>query len=273
MGVHMISLQSQDMDIRLLVKCPCNVRRYPGDVTNLAASIKAVGVLQPLLVRPAPDSKHYEVVAGFRRWKACELLGSRTIPAVVRELTDCQALTVSLTENVQQQTLDPIERAEGVRRLVDYFAQEMPRGEALERVGKEIGKAPPTLNEWLALLRTTEAVQQMVREKQVAPRVAARIATLPKERQESVARAMVAESLTRDDALRVVQIAQAQPARPVEQVVAEVRDRVLEEVSVSISFPGGLYGALVQKTGEERTGSIQETIRRACRAYTGYDAD
>lgn len=269
----MTSLQSQDMDIRLLTKCPYNVRRNLGDVSNLAASIDAVDVLQPLLVRPSSDGRHYEVVAGSRRWKACELLGRRTVPVVIRELTDRQALTISLTENVQQQTLDPIERAEGVKRLLDYYVQEMPRSEALERVGKEIGKTPSALYEWLALLRTTEAVRQMVRERQVAPKVAARMATLPEERQETVARAVVTESLTRDDALRVVKIAQEQPTRPVEQVVAAVRDRILEEVSINVSFPGGLYSALARKTQEERTGSIQETIRRACRAFTGYDDD
>lgn len=258
----------QEIPIAQLVISPFNARRQIGDVSDLAASIRSIGLLQPIVVRPAPDDGHYEVVAGSRRMKACQSLGWETITAVVRSLTDRQALLLSLSENIQQQTLDPIERAEGIKRLVDDFVQEMSRSEAVEIVAKQIGKSSSTVYKWLALLRTTEAVRQMVREKKVIPRVAARLASLPPERQEPVARAVAEENLTRTDALRVVRLIEDQPTVPPRQAVEKVRNEVLEEVSVNVSFPGDLYHALTDKAREERC-SIQEVIRRASRAYVG----
>lgn len=258
----------QEIPIAQLVISPFNTRRQIGDVSDLAASIRSIGLLQPIVVRPAPDDGHYEVVAGSRRMKACQSLAWETITAVVRSLTDRQALLLSLSENIQQQTLDPIERAEGIQRLVDDFAQEMPRSEAIEIVAKRMGKSSRTVYEWLALLRTTEAVRQMVRERKVISKVAARLASLPPERQEPVARAVAKENLTRTDALRVVRLVEDQPAIPPRQAVEKVRNEVLEEVSVNVSFPGDLYRALTDKAREERC-SIQEVIRRASRAYVG----
>lgn len=260
--------KTQEISIASLVISACNARRQSGDVTDLATSIRSVGLLQPIVVRPASDQGRYEVVAGSRRMRACQALGWETITAVVRSLTDREALLLSLSENIQQETLDPIERAEGVERLVDSFTQEMPRTEALKMVAKQVGKRESTLYEWLALLRTTEAVRQMVRKKEVVPTVAARLASLPREQQEPVARAVADENLTRRDALRVVRLVEEQPTVPPEQAVEKIRNEILEEVTVSVSFPGNLYRALADKAREQRC-SVQEVIRTASRAYVG----
>jgi ParB family chromosome partitioning protein len=264
-----VHARSQEISIERLDVSPFNARRQSGDVGELAASIRSIGLLQPIVVRPASEGERYEVVAGSRRMKACLSLGWSTITAMVRSLTDREALLLSLSENIQQQTLDPVERAEAVQRLVDDYGQEMPRSEAIELVGKQMGKVSSTVYEWLALLRTTEAVRQMVRERKVASVVAARLASLPPEQQEPVARAVAEENLTRRDALRVVRLVGDLPAVTPTEAAQKVREEALEEVSVSVSYPGDLYRVLADRAREERC-SIQEVIRRASRAYVGW---
>jgi len=253
--------------INSLVVSALNVRRQVGDVTELAASIRAIGLLQPIVIRPAVTGG-FEVVAGRRRLEACRQLGWETIPAIRRDLSDREALILSLSENIQQDTLDPIERAEGVQRLIDDLSQEMPRAQAIEVAARWIGKGVNTLYTWLALLRTTEAVRTMVQERKVETKVAARLASLPPERQETVARAIAQEDLSRKDALRVVSYMEQHPDMPPQQAVAAFRSELLQEYSLTIALPGELYIPLARRAEEERC-SIQELIRRCVRAYLG----
>ncbi len=91
-------------------------------LTDLIASIKAQGVLQPILVRPSPDHPgHYQIIAGERRWRAAQAAGLHTIPVHLRPLTDREAVAAALVENLQRQDLDPIEEAEGYQRLMTEF--------------------------------------------------------------------------------------------------------------------------------------------------------
>ena len=249
----------------LLTVSPFNVRRQVGDVSNLAESIQAIGLLQPIVVRQIHDGG-YEVVAGARRLEACRTLGWKRIPAVVRPLTNREALILSLSENIQQETLDPIERAEGVQRLVDDLTKEMPRSQAGEIAARQVGKRASTIYEWLTLLRTTEAVRQMVRERRVETTVATRLAALPPEQQEPLARVVAEENLPRADALRAVRFAQEHPSVPPQQAVAAFRREALEEYSVTVSIPGQLYFALAERAKGDRC-TIQELIRRAVQVY------
>jgi ParB family chromosome partitioning protein len=257
-------LTIEQIPIDSLVVSALNVRRQVGDLTDLAASIRAIGLLQPIVVRPASGGG-FEVVAGRRRLEACRRLGWEAIPAIRRELSDREALVLSLSENVQQDTLDPIERAEGVQRLVEDLSQEMPRSQAVEATGQWIGKSTSTVYTWLALLRTTEAVRTMVLERKVATKVAARLASLPQERQEPVARVIAQEDLSRKDALRAVSYVEQHPEMPPKQAVAAFR-LDLQEYNVTVALPGELYIPLAQHAEQERC-SIQEIIRRCVRTY------
>jgi len=258
-------LTIEDIPIDRLSVSPFNVRRQVGDVSDLAASIQGIGLLQPIVVRLASGGG-YEVVAGARRLEACRTLGWRKIPAIIRPLTDREALILSLSENIQQETLDPIERAEGVQRLVDDLAREMPRTRAIEIAADQIGKAASTIHEWLSLLRTIEGVQQMVRERKIESKVAARLASLPPEKQEPLAQILAEEDLDRASALRVIHFVQEQPSLSPEEAVSVFREEVLEEYTINVSMPGQLYSALVNRAREERC-SIQEIVRRAVQAY------
>lgn len=121
---------------------------------ELADSIKAQGIIQPVLVRK--DGEVYRLIAGERRWRASQLAGLEEIPAIVREATDAQAFELALVENLQRTDLNPIEEAEGYRRLVDEFRLTQ------EQVSQRVGKDRSSVANALRLLGLPEEVKEMV---------------------------------------------------------------------------------------------------------------
>src|SRR5215469_13260649 len=134
-------------------------RRFDAaELEELAASIREKGVLQPILVRPAMYAGEYQVVAGERRWRAAQRTGLRTIPALVRSLSDAEVLEIAIVENVQRVDLSPIEEAEGYRALMDRF------GRTQADVAQVVGKSRVHVANALRLLQLPEPVKDMVRE-------------------------------------------------------------------------------------------------------------
>ncbi len=128
------------------------------DLHELAASIRSQGVLQPILVRPHP-SRHetYQIIAGERRWRAAQLAGLTTVPCFVRGMPDADASAAGLVENLQRQDLNPIEEAEGFRRLIDEF------GLTQEELATAIGKSRSHVANLLRLLNLPAEVIGHVR--------------------------------------------------------------------------------------------------------------
>ncbi|MCJ7505133.1 ParB/RepB/Spo0J family partition protein [Candidatus Bathyarchaeota archaeon] len=256
--------QIESLPIKGLRVSPLNVRKRVGDLADLQASIKSMGLLQPIIVREAKGNG-FEVVVGQRRFLACKALGWDSIPAVKRELTDREALILSLSENVQVDSLDPIERARGIEELVRDFEREMPHTKALEEASKVVGKEARTVHDWLRLLMTTEAVQRMVQEKKIGIETGARLASLPKERQKDVAEVIYEERLPESQAVKAIEFASRRPELRSRQAIKTFL-RETEEYSVTISLPGSLYQALSQLAQAKKL-TIQEIIRRAVRKY------
>jgi ParB family chromosome partitioning protein len=126
---------------------------------ELAESIRAQGILQPILVRPHPsDPGRYQIIAGERRWRASGLAGLHEVPVFVRDLSDSDAAAAALVENLQRQDLNPIEEAEGLRRLIDDF------GFTHEAMGHAISKSRSHITNMLRLLNLPNEVQRSVRE-------------------------------------------------------------------------------------------------------------
>ncbi|MGO8968764.1 MAG: ParB/RepB/Spo0J family partition protein [Myxococcaceae bacterium] len=117
----------------------------------LADSIQAQGILQPVLVRR--DGVGFQLIAGERRWRAAQLAGLTEIPALVRDVTEAEAFAIALVENLQRTDLNPLEEAEGYRRLVDEF------GLTQEEVSVRVGKERSTVANALRLLGLPEAVK------------------------------------------------------------------------------------------------------------------
>src|SRR5690625_1218093 len=126
---------------------------------SLAESVRVQGLLQPILVRPHPRKPgEYEIVAGERRWRAAQKARLHEVPVLVRELNDGQALELALVENVQRQDLDPVEEAEGYRRLMEEF------GHSQEELARTIGKSRPHIANTLRLLNLPEEVKELLRQ-------------------------------------------------------------------------------------------------------------
>lgn len=127
------------------------------DLQSLVESIKSQGVLQPILVRPSPETTgRYQIIAGERRWRASQLAKLHNVPIVVRELDDRTTLEVALVENIQRQDLNAIEESEAYRRLMDEF------GHTQEVLAEAVGKSRSHIANSLRLLSLPQVVQGLV---------------------------------------------------------------------------------------------------------------
>lgn len=129
-------------------------------LVSLTESIRALGVLQPILVRP--DGENYELIAGERRWRAAKRAGLATIPAVVRDGSDESALEQALVENLHRQDLNPLEEAAGYQQLIEEFQLTQ------EQVATRVGKSRSAIANLLRLFQLPPGVQKLVRDGKVS---------------------------------------------------------------------------------------------------------
>ena len=141
--------------IELLHPNPHNPRRRfeAGELEELVQSIRAQGVLQPLIVRPRSDGRGYEIVAGERRWRAAQRVPLHEIPAVVRDLSDGEALEIALIENVQRADLNALEEAQGYAQLIEHF------GYTQQQLASSISKSRSHIANSLRLLSLPDEVK------------------------------------------------------------------------------------------------------------------
>jgi ParB family chromosome partitioning protein len=136
---------------------PTRSESDPQLLEELVASIKATGLIQPLIVRPVPGFPHqFEVVAGERRFRAAQLAGLSDIPAIIREFSDQEALAISLIENIQREELGPADEARALRRLIEEFAL------THEQVAHAIGRSRAAVSNLLRLLELPAEVTTMI---------------------------------------------------------------------------------------------------------------
>ena len=121
---------------------------------ELADSIRAQGIVQPIVVRP--EGSHYELVAGERRWRAAQLAGLQKIPAVVRELDSRAAAAIALIENIQREDLNPLEEAQAFLRLIEEFDL------THQQVADSVGRSRATVSNFLRLLDLADPVKEQV---------------------------------------------------------------------------------------------------------------
>lgn len=152
---------AREIPIELIRRNPDQPRRRFGEaeISELADSIREKGVLQPVLVRPAPDAPgEYQLVAGERRWRASQQAGLRAMPALVRELDDRQVLEIAIIENVQRSDLGVIEESLSYKALMERF------GRTQEEVAQVVGKSRPHVANALRLLTLPDEIQNFVAE-------------------------------------------------------------------------------------------------------------
>ncbi len=132
----------------------------PENLQELADSIKKQGVLQPIIVRKL-TGQQYEIIAGERRWRAAQLAQLTTIPAIVRELSDSDALAIAIIENIQRQDLNALEEAQSLQRLIDEFKLTQ------QEVADAVGKSRVAVTNLLRLLKLNSDVKDLLQTKQI----------------------------------------------------------------------------------------------------------
>jgi len=148
-------LRNLAVDLMQRGKYQPRVDMHNDSLQELADSIRAQGVVQPIVVRPIGGGK-YEIIAGERRWRASQLAGLHEIPAVVRDVPDSAAVAIALIENIQRENLNPIEEARALQRLLNEF--EMTHQQAAEAVGR----SRAAVSNLLRLQELNDEVQQML---------------------------------------------------------------------------------------------------------------
>jgi ParB family chromosome partitioning protein len=156
---------------------------------ELAESIKAQGVLQPIVIRPI-SSDRYEIIAGERRWRAAQLAGLDTIPAVIRDVTDEAAIAMALIENIQREDLNPIEEAVALKRLQDEF--ELTH----QQVADAVGKSRTSVTNLLRLIALDSEVKKLLENGDIEMGHARSVLSLQPLQQREIAQQVVAKGLS-----------------------------------------------------------------------------
>ncbi|MBA1288045.1 MULTISPECIES: ParB/RepB/Spo0J family partition protein [Pseudomonas] len=161
----------------------------PQALEELAQSIRAQGVMQPIVVRPIGGGR-YEIIAGERRWRASQQAGQERIPAMVREVPDETAIAMALIENIQREDLNPLEEAIALQRLQQEFQLTQ------QQVAEAVGKSRATVTNLLRLITLPEGIKTMLAHGDLEMGHARALLGLPDERQLDGARHVVARGLT-----------------------------------------------------------------------------
>jgi ParB family chromosome partitioning protein len=164
---------------------------------ELAQSIRANGIVQPLVVRASAD--RYQLVAGERRWRAAQIVGLDHVPVVVQDISDDHLLEVTLVENIQREDLNPIETALAFQRLI----QELHLTQ--EQIGQRTGKDRTTISNLLRLLQLPADIQQLIAERRLSPGHARCLLGLTAEDQRELAERVVAQGLSVRETERLTQ--------------------------------------------------------------------
>jgi ParB family transcriptional regulator, chromosome partitioning protein len=213
----------------------------PDAISQLAESIKAQGVIQPILARTVGDGT-FEIIAGERRWRAASIAGLESVPVVIREVRDEAALAMALIENIQREDLNPIEEATGIRRLIDEF------GMTHESAADAIGRSRSAVTNLLRLLGLPAAVKQMLIEGKLEMGHARALLTLPGSRQIELANEIGARQLSVRQAermaSRVHNAAEAtHPAHARDRDISALEEELSERLGTRVSILPGSKGA------------------------------
>jgi ParB family chromosome partitioning protein len=203
-------------------------RMDEASLDELAASIKAQGVMQPILVRPV-DANRFEIIAGERRWLAARRAGLAEVPALVREVPDQAALALALIENIQREDLNPLEEAQGIKRLIDEF------GLTHEAAGEAVGRSRSAVTNLLRLTQLAKAVQNYLLSGELDMGHARALLGLPAAQQAAAAAKVVALGMSVRDTERMMQAAQHPAPKKKRRLRAKSADADLARLENELS--------------------------------------
>lgn len=230
-------------------------------LAELAASIRAQGLMQPVLVRPVQTGV-YELIAGERRWRAAQLAGLTEIPALVREVPDESALAMALIENIQREDLNPIEEAAGLQRLVDEFNM------THEQVADAVGRSRSATSNLLRLLRLARPVQDLLLNGALDMGHARALLALDGARQIEAAQRVAARGLSarETEALvkRLTRSTAARERRPPDRDVARLEEELSDRLGTTVEIHHGRRGRgklILHYSGLEHLDQLLKKLR------------
>lgn len=207
---------------------------------ELAASIKAQGVMQPILARSLEDGG-YEIIAGERRWRAARLAGLDSVPVLVRKVADQAVLAMALIENIQRENLNPLEEAVGIQRLIDEF--KMTHMAAADAVGR----SRSAVSNLLRLLKLPRTVQDMLMEGRIDMGHARALLALNGAQQVAASNKIAAEGLSVREAEKLVQDMLNPVSRNVKVKVSrdilQLQEEISQQLGADIQIRAGKKGA------------------------------
>ena len=228
---------------------------------ELAASIRAQGLMQPLLVRPV-GREQYELIAGERRWRAAQIAGLAEVPVLVREVPDNAALAMALIENIQREDLNPIEEAGGLQRLVEEFRM------THEQAADAVGRSRSATTNLLRLLKLAKPVQSMLMQGALEMGHARALLALDGARQIEAANRIVARKLsvreTEALATRLLRGPAARRKRRADRDLARLEEEVSQRLGTTVQIRPGRKGSgtiVVSYSGLDHLDQLLKKLR------------
>jgi ParB family transcriptional regulator, chromosome partitioning protein len=230
---------------------------------TLADSIKNQGIMQPILVREIGEDK-FEIIAGERRWRASQIAGLVEVPVLVREIADESALAMALIENIQRENLNPLEEAQGIKRLIDEFAM------THEKAAEAVGRSRAAVSNLLRLLTLTHAVQELLMQNKLDMGHARALIGLDAAQQILLANKIVQQNLSVRDAENLVKKssaeAQAKPHKiSANRDVMALQNSLSEKIGATVSISAKANGAGTLKINYINLDQLDEIIKKFSR--------
>ncbi len=237
-GARHKNFSPENIELSKLFPNPHQPRRQfdPESLETLCSSIREKGLLQPILVRPKNES--YEIIAGERRFRACERAGLETVSAIIIACSDEDALTLGLVENLQRENLNPLEEAESLQRLYQEF------GKTQEQIARMISKSRAYVTNMMRLLTLPESVKESVRDGQLT--VGHARALIKVEDAGSVVERIVKDKLNVRDVEEIVRNTKKNKLTPllssIEQDTSFIAQRLSEVLNLPVDIKLDRYG-------------------------------
>lgn len=230
---------------------------------TLADSISSQGIMQPILVRNI-GADRYEIIAGERRWRASQLAGLAEVPVLVREIADESALAMALIENIQRENLNPLEEAQGIKRLIDEF--EMTH----EKAAGAVGRSRAAVSNLLRLLSLSAPVQDMLMHNKLDMGHARALIGLDAAQQIMLANKIVQQDLSvRDVENLVKKLAQNTPPAThktsVNHDVLALQNTLSEKIGASVNISAKQNGSGMLKISYANLDQLDDIIRKISR--------
>ena len=230
---------------------------------TLADSIKSQGIMQPILVREISPEK-FEIIAGERRWRASQIAGLAQVPVLVREIADESALAMALIENIQRENLNPLEEAQGIKRLIDEFAM------THEKAAEAVGRSRAAVSNLLRLLGLSAPVQDLLMQNKLDMGHARALLGLDAAQQVMLANKIVHQDLSVREVENIVKkmsaAIQPKPHKTnMNRDILDLQNRLSEKIGAEVSISAKANGAGTLKISYSNLDQLDEIIAKMSR--------